>query len=320
MLDRLADAVGRSIVDMDLEEMARIRAAVAPRYRPFSWVTGAIRDDVDIQRGHVPGRDDRQIPVRRYRPHRHLEQPPPGGAPILVYIHGGGFVLGNVENYDPLCTFLADALGALVVSIDYRLAPEHPAPAGIEDCFDAVVWLADHAEALRGDRSRMAVAGDSAGGNFAAVVTQLLRDRGDPVLRHQTLIYPVVDSTCLRRSKIVYSGGPVITRRETDTYFRHYLGSGFGHLDPADPLISPLLGRLEGLPPALVQTAGFDPLRDEGLEYARRLRSAGVEAVATDYPHAPHGFASFPGLSRGTWRHREEMVRVISRHLLPRRG
>lgn len=321
-LDLLTSVAGRSIVQMDLAEIRQVRAAVVPRRWPLTRITGQVHPQVSMHSDSLGSRSGRPVPVRVYR--RSAGPGPVGaGRPVVVFIHGGGFVLGNVRNYDPLCSFLAGELDAVVVSIVYRLAPEHPAPAAIHDCVDVVRRLAVEAGRLGVDPGRMAVLGDSAGGNLAAVLTQQLRDHGGPRLRCQVLLYPVVDSTSLRRSKIVHAEGPILTRRETDTYFRYYLGRGPGALRPADPLISPLLGRLDDLPPLLVQTAGLDPLRDEGIEYARRLRQAGVPAEATDYRLAPHGFASFPGASRGAWRHRAELAAFLRRHLfsdeLPRR-
>ncbi len=311
-IDHLANVAGRSIADMSPADIRRARAAVAPRHAPFTWVTGPVWPTVEVSQRDIPVRDERAVGLRIYRPGGLA-----GPMPMFVWIHGGGFVLGNVANYDPLCSFIAHATRALVISVDYRLAPEHPAPAGIHDCFDALTWLANHAATLGADPGRIAIGGDSAGGNLAAVTTQLLRDETDVQLAAQVLIYPVVDSTCLRRSKIVHSNGPILTRRETDTYFRLYLGAGPVVLAADDPLISPLLGRLDGLPPALVQTAGLDPLRDEGLEYGRRLAALGIETTVTNYPYAPHGFASFPGASKGAWPHRRELIRHLRRYLQP---
>jgi acetyl esterase len=249
------------------------------------------------------------VGLRVYTPAAHRPGRDAAGLrPLVLWFHGGGWVLGNVVNYDPLCGFLAHQVGAVVLSVDYRLAPEHPAPAAIHDCLDVTRWAWQHAPQVGADPARMAVAGDSAGGNLATVVAQLLRDDGGPQLRCQALVYPVVDSTCLRRSKIVHSTGPILTRREADTFLAMYLGTGPDALTARDPLISPLLGRLEGLPPTLIQTAGLDPLHDEGLAYAEALRAAGVEVRATDYPLAPHGFASFPGASKGAWPHRSELA------------
>lgn len=208
----------------------------------------------------------------------------------------------------------------LVASIDYRLAPHDPAPAGLEDVLAATHWLWKHAAGLGADPDRIAICGDSAGGNLATVTAQLLRDdaeagRAGPRLRHQALLYPSVDSTRLTPSKMELSRGPVISRRDTDAYLRHYLGVGEDVLDAYDPRVSPALGRLDALPPTLIQVAQFDPLRDEGIAYAQDLREAGVDAVCTTYAGAVHGFASFPGGAAGGFAHRDELTREIGRHL-----
>lgn len=309
-----ASRLAGSVADLTPAQLDGLRVTM-PRSRVVDLVTGGSVAGVDIDDALVPVRDGRSVRVRRYRL---------GGvglasgdaAPVLVFLHGGGWVLGRVENYDPLCSHLSAGVGALVVSVEYRLAPEHPAPAAIHDCLDVVRALPALAPAWGGDPDRLAIAGDSAGGNLAAVVTQLLRDEGGPRLRAQALVYPSVDSTCLSRSKIEFAEGPILTRRDTDAYFALYLGTGPDALTPLDPLISPALGELHDLPPALVQTAGLDPLRDEGAAYAVALRAAGVPAVHTDYPFAPHGFASWPGLSVGVASHRAELVAFLRRHLV----
>lgn len=317
---RLVDVVARRfdepVADLDADGIAR-RRRLTRHSRLVRRLTGPILPTVSIEDLAIPVRDGRRVGLRVYRPAAIRAGRP---LPVLVFFHGGGWVFGSPASYDPLCTFLCDGVEAVVASIDYRLAPEHPAPAGLEDGFDGLRWVAEHAADLGGDPSRIGVAGDSAGGNIAAVCTQLARDAGGPALAHQALIYPSVDSTCLTRSKIERANGPILRRRDTDAYFALYLGSGATRLDPADPLVSPLQGDLRGLPPALVQTAGLDPLRDEGAAYAHALHRAGVEVVHTDYPRAAHGFASFPGLSVGAWPHREELVLHMRAHLRPRPG
>lgn len=274
-------------------------------------LTGPVVPSVRIEKTRIPVHHG-DVGVRVYRP-----AATSAGTllPAVLFFHGGGWVFGDPSGYDPLCTWLADAADVLILSVDYRLAPEHAAPAGVSDALDATRWIGEHAATLGADPERLGVMGDSAGGNLAAVVTQLVRDEGGPTLRHQVLIYPSVDSTCLRRSKMKHARGPLITRRDTDTFLRLYRGSNVDVLDPADPLISPLQGDLVGLPPALIQTAAFDPLRDEGRAYADKLRQSGVEVVATDYADAAHGFASMPGLSPSTWAHREEIRAQIHTHL-----
>ncbi len=195
-----------------------------------------------------------------------------------MWFHGGGWVWGNVVDYDSLCTLIAAEVGAVVVSVDYRMAPEHRAPRAALDCVDATTWVAANGDVLRADTSRMAVAGDSAGGNLAAVVAQVLRDHGMTNLRHQALIYPATDLTMASPSLVSNANAPVLDRAAVDAFRDHYLPPG---ADAKDPLVSPLWGDLAGLPPALVQTADRDPIRDDGSRYApRRSRRPGCRCAS----------------------------------------
>jgi acetyl esterase/lipase len=223
-----------------------------------------------------------EIPVRLYAPRS--SEP----LPALVFFHGGGFVIGSLESHDGTCRSLADEAGCAVVSIDYRLAPEHPFPAAPEDCLAATRWVGAQAHTLGLDASRLAVGGDSAGGCLAAVVAQQCRERGGPRLAFQLLIYPVTDHGFDTPSYDANASGYLLTRDMMKWFWGHYLA------DPADgasPLASPLRAeKLAGLPPALVQTAELDPLRDEGEAYARRLAEAGVPTTLTRYDGLFHGF------------------------------
>jgi acetyl esterase len=204
-----------------------------------------------------------------------------------VWYHGGGFVIGDLESADRTCRKLAIGTGALVVSVDYRLAPEHPFPAGPDDCFAALRWIVDNAASLGGDSSRLAVGGDSAGGNLAAVVALQARDQG-VALRHQLLVYPVTDCTMSSTSYDENAEGYLLTRDSMDWFVVHYLSAG---ADAKDPRVSPLYADdLRGVAPALVITAEFDPLRDEGEAYAERLRDAGVEVETRRFDGQVHGF------------------------------
>ena len=217
---------------------------------------------------------------------------PRGQGPFagLIYFHGGGFVVGSLTSHDHLCRALTNAADVAVVSVDYRLAPEHPFPAAVDDAVAAVSWLAEpsNAEALGIDPERLAVGGDSAGGNLAAVVALRARDRGGPALAFQLLLYPVVDYDLDTPSYREHADGYLLTRAAMAWYWDQYVP------DPArraDPDASPLRGPdLSGLPPALVVTAGFDVLRDEGEAYARRLEEAGVPIRVAHYPGMIHGF------------------------------
>jgi acetyl esterase len=225
------------------------------------------------------------IPARLYDPTGG------GGArPLVAYFHGGGWVQGDLDTHHGLCARLALRSGALVVSVDYRLAPEHKFPAGVEDCLAAYGWLRAHAGELGGDPARVAVAGDSAGGNLSAVVSQLASAAGVPLPTCQVLIYPAVDFTLDTASHRELADAHIIPRDRILWYADQYLRD---HADRRDPRASPLLaGDLTGQPPALVVTAGFDPLRDEGQAYAGRLRAAGVDVVSREYPGQIHAFVS----------------------------
>jgi acetyl esterase len=241
-----------------------------------------------------------------------LSIPGPGGAipiriyaidhggvrPALVYFHGGGFVFGNLDTHDTVCRVLAKESGAVVIAVDYRLAPEHKFPAAVEDSHAATLWVATNAERLGIDASRIAVGGDSAGGNLATVIAMRFRDEGGPALAAQILLYPVTDvSSFDTASHRDFADGYFLTRGAMAWFTGHYVASDEhkGH-----PQVSPLLApNLSGLPPALVITAEFDPLRDEGEAYAQRLRQAGVPVTVTRYPGMIHGFVSMHGVLSG---------------------
>src|SRR4051812_19191047 len=207
--------------------------------------------------------------------------------PIFVWYHGGGFVIGDLETADRTCRKIATGTGALVVSIDYRLAPEDPFPAGPDDCFAALRWIVDKASALGGDAARVAIGGDSAGGNLAAVTALQARDEGVP-LRQQVLVYPVTDCTMTSGSYVENAEGYFLTADSMDWFIGHYLCGG---ADAKDPRVSPLYAdELGGVAPALVITAEFDPLRDEGEAYAERLRDAGVAVTSRRFDGQIHGF------------------------------
>lgn len=226
-----------------------------------------------------------QIPVRIYTPQGSE------AFPVLVDFHGGGFVLGSVEMDDPGCRMLANAAACIVVSVEYRLAPEHKFPAAVEDCYAATKWVAENISALGGDPTRIAVGGISAGGNLAAVVALMARDRGTPRLIYQLLMYPVTNFASDTPSMRENAEGYMLTRDGTARYRNLYLGS---EADRYDPYASPLRARdLRGLPAALVVTAEYDPLRDEGEAYAARMHEAGVSAVCTRYDGMLHGGLPF---------------------------
>jgi acetyl esterase len=235
-----------------------------------------------IEDRELPG-EDGTVPVRVYRPG------PESGLPIVVFLHGGGWVTGSIETHDGYCRALANRAGVLIVSVEYRLAPEHKFPAAVTDAFAATRWVAEHAAELGGDAARLAVMGDSAGGNLAAAVTLSARQAGTPRLRYQVLVYPVLDYQFDTGSYRENAEGYHLTRQDMIWSWRHYLQN---ELDGFSPLASPLQAPdLGGLPPALIVTAEFDPLRDEGEAYARRLAEAGVAVQLRRYDGMIHGFA-----------------------------
>jgi len=211
-----------------------------------------------------------------------------GGRPILVWYHGGGFVIGDLETADRTCRKLAKGTGAVVVSVDYRLAPEHPYPAPLDDCWTAVQWTATHAEELGGDAARIAVGGDSAGGNLAAVCALLARDAGGPALSLQALVYPVCDVDFETASYVANGEGYLLDLDQMQWFVDCYTT---GHVDPTDWHVSPLRAPdLGGVAPAVIITAEYDPLRDEGAAYADRLREAGVAVEYRCFEGMIHSF------------------------------
>ena len=243
-------------------------------------------DVASVEDLEVPGPDG-PLPVRVYRPDGAAVP-----APVVVFFHGGGWVLGSIATHDATCRGLANRTGAVYVSVDYRLAPEHPYPAAPEDCYAATCWVADHAADLGVDPGRLAVAGDSAGGNLAAVVCQMARDRSGPAIAFQLLIYPVTDLDLDRWPSMEENAdGPLLTREGMDWFARHYVGTlPF----TGDPYAAPIRAAdLSRLPPAYVATAGHDPLRDEGAGYAEALAAAGVTVGYDNFATMIHGFVGF---------------------------
>ena len=245
----------------------------------------------EIENRSVPGRQG-SIPVRVYRPARGPD------LPVIIYFHGGGWALGGLDGHDAICRRLAAENRALVVSVAYRLAPEYTYPAAVEDAYDATRWVAEHAVELGSAPEKLIVMGDSAGGNLAAVVSLMARDLSGPHIAFQVLIYPAVDFSEGYPSKKLYDDTPVLNRQALnmyrDLYIRH-------PADLQDPYAAPLLAAdFHHLPPALILTGEYDPLRDEGQAYAERLRAAGIDVTQVCYPGMSHGFLSFGWLGSAT--------------------
>jgi len=251
-----------------------------------------------------PGGD---IPLRIYRPEGE------GPHPVVVYFHGGGFVIGGIETHDGICHQLALRVPAVVVNVDYRLAPEHRFPAAVEDSLAATEWVSANAAPLAADRGRLAVAGDSAGGNLSAVVSLRARGSGGPPIAFQLLVYPATDLTRSAASHKENGEGYLLTNELMAWFMAHYFG---GEGDLRHPDASPLFVEdLSGLPPALVITAEFDPLRDEGEAYAERLRRAGVDARASRYDGMIHGFFGLDAVFDASRKAMDEAVMALQEAL-----
>jgi acetyl esterase len=298
-----------SVATMSDAEIIAVQSRKFPVNAVTRWLLGAAPPGVEATGRSVPG-DGGQIPVRVYRPAGASGDG--AGRPLVVYFHGGGFVFGSLPMGDWICGTVAEQVGAVVVSVDYRLAPAHRFPAAVEDCYAALAWAAA-SQAELGAAGPIGVMGESAGGCLSAVMCLLARERGGPAIAHQALIYPATDMTADR------SAGkqdlPFLSAAEMDAYKRHYLGPDG---DQANPWASPLLAADHaGLPPALIQVAEHDPLRSDGLRYAAALRAAGVPVRFTEYVGMPHGFVNFPGLSSAAHQAMNEVAAAQCEALTP---
>ena len=277
LLDFLASAGAPPIEQLPLSEARAVRSEMIESGGPEEPVA-------EVQNRTVPGPGG-PIPIRLYRPVKK------DTLPALVYFHGGGFVICNLDTHDRQCRALANASGCAVISVDYRLAPEHKYPAAVEDAYAATKYVAEHAAEFGVDPNRIAVGGDSAGGNLATVVSLLSRDRGGPRLKFQLLIYPMVDFYDQSPSMQHYSKDYFLTREGMDWFTESYLPNREAGLEPS---ASPTNATdLRGLPPAMVLTAECDPLRDQGEAYARKLQGAGVAVELKRYEGMFHPFFQF---------------------------
>ena len=284
-------------VDPQVQELLDALESVGgPRYIEMSAVEGRewfqnFRRPSDIPIGHV---EDRTIPGPAGETPVRIYTPVVATAdvlPALVFFHGGGWVVGDLESHDPVCRALANASGCKVIAVDYRLAPEHPWPAAPDDCFAALDWAVTHADSIGVDGQRLAVGGDSAGGNLAAAVTLRARANQGPQITSQLLIYPALDAGMGFASVDENAEGYFLEKAGMEWFYGHYVPAG---TDVTIPDISPLHAEdLFGLPQAYIVTAGYDPLRDEGHEYASKLKAAGVSVTYVAYPGMVHGFFGF---------------------------
>jgi acetyl esterase len=278
-----------SVAKLDDARLARVQQRRIGHNPVTDLVFGAVAKGVDTVDGTAKG-EVGPVPIRSYRPRGAT-----GALPLVVNFHGGGWTIGSLDSADWLCSHVAVGTQAVVVSVDYRLAPGHRFPAAAEDCYAALVDVVGRAADLGADPDRVAVMGDSAGGNLAAVVSLMARDRNGPRIVHQGLVYPATDLTMSSPSIDENAHAPVLTKADCLAFRDHYLGGQ----DPRQAYASPLFADdLAGLPPALVQVAEHDPIRDDGLRYAAALRKAGVPVRLTGYVGMPHGYASFPRICR----------------------
>jgi acetyl esterase len=301
-----------SVTRMDEAQLARAQQQTVGHNPVIDLLLGGVARGVGVRESTAAGQVGR-IPIRVYRPHR----PAAGPLPLIVNIHGGGWTLGSLDQADWLCSNVATNVGGLVVSLDYRLAPTHRWPAAPEDCYAALVDIAARGAEFGADPQRLAVMGDSAGGNLAAVVALMARDRSGPAIALHALLYPATDLTLASPSLRENAEAPVLTERDAVVYRDHYLGGQ----DPRQPYASPLLApEHTGLPPALVQVAEHDPIRDDGLRYAAALREADVAVRTTTYVGMPHGYLSFPRLCRSDPQALAELCAELGSALAPRLG
>lgn len=252
---------------------------------PLAGPGDAVREvrDISVQAAGPA----REIPLRVYFPLREKQRTNP---PVFLFIHGGGFVSGDLDTHDVLLRAVANGAGCIVVSVGYRLAPENPFPAGLEDVYTALLWVRGNAASLGGDGARIVVGGDSAGGNLAAALALLSRDRNGPRLLGQWLMYPTVSNKMDTASWAALGDKYFPTREINSAVIAAYVPEG---KSPYDPLIAPLWAGLENLPPALIQVGGLDPLSDECGDFARKLEKNGGEVVFLLYPEYQHGFLQF---------------------------
>jgi acetyl esterase/lipase len=301
------------------EKIQEMRAMRAEGFEPFP-----ARDDVATEDREIPllegAPKDPDVPIRIYRPTQSSE----GLRPGFLEIHGGGFMMGNIEMMDGWCQMIAVQVEAVVVSVGYRLAPEDPYPAGLEDCYAALCWMHENAADLGIDPERIAIGGQSAGGGLAAGLALLARDRGGPAICFQLLEIPEIDDRLDTPSMLAFDDTPFWNRPNAIYSWQHYLGPDFMGPDGllkagVEPPIYAAPSRatdLSGLPPAYVSTMEFDPLRDEGLAYAMAMLQAGISVELHNYAGTFHGSAFVPQ-AEPTKRNNEEIIQILRRRLNP---
>ncbi len=292
----------------DFSSLEKIQALRVMRSEAME--TPPDREDVRMTDRRIPGyQGGPEVSIRIYRPKAAAVGPRSG----VLEIHGGGFILGSLEMMDPWCQMIAAEVDAIVVSVDYRLAPEHPFPAGVHDCYAALLWTAEHADELGIDSQRIAIAGQSAGGGLAAGTALLARDRGKPALCFQLLEIPELDDRLETPSMLAFQDTPYWNRPNAVWSWRHYLGPD--HQGDASIYAAPARAKdLSNLPPAYVSTMEFDPLRDEGLRYGMGMLQAGVSVELHNYAGTFHGSA-FVTTAEPSRRNTQEIITILNRRL-----
>jgi acetyl esterase len=252
---------------------------------------GKLQKGVEVEDRSIPGPAG-NIVLRIYTPERDMPVP----RPLILNFHGGGWTIGALRGSDWACSHVALDVNAVVVSVEYRLAPKYKFPFGIEDCYTALVWCYENAAALGADASKIGVMGESAGGNLSAVMCLLSKERGGPKIRHQALLYPATDASMSSQSYQENKDAPLLTAEEMKIYYDYYLTAD---TDPLDWRVSPLYAPDHAdLPPTIIVVGRHDPLHDDGVLYAEKLKAAGVPVTVDEYPAMPHGFFNFPYFSR----------------------
>ncbi|HUG23473.1 alpha/beta hydrolase [Piscinibacter sp.] len=291
MLDHQLDAIVKHVQAAGLPDLCDLPpVACRDLYRQILAAADRPAADVQVEDRLMPSRPD--VPALKLRVYTPRHGGPHG---VIVYFHGGGYVLGDLDGYDSVCRQLCLDSAAVVVSVDYRLAPEHPFPAAVDDAWEALRWVGEHAKQLGADPARLAVAGDSAGAILATVTTMLARDAKWPTIKFQALLYPPAAGGHAGDypSRERHAAGPTLTLRTMDYFGAHYFGAVAQAPDfRGAPLMAPSLA---GLPPALVMLAGHDPLRDEALAYGHALQAAGTPTTIVEYDGLAHGFISMAG-------------------------
>lgn len=278
-------------------------------------INGELNKDIRISSLSIPSQDAANIPARLYTPKALLESAPPESSALLIYYHGGGMVIGDLDSYDVLCADFAAQLNIRVLSVDYRLAPEHKFPAGSDDAYSAFRWAQQHADTLNIDARQILLAGDSAGGYLSSVVSLQAIENKIDLPKAQILIYPMCDISVNRESLELFAENLVLTKSMMDYFIGHYTRD---EADKLNPLCSPLLASdelLKQMPPTLISVAGFDPLHDEGIAYYEKLKKLGVDIQLLEHKDLTHGFITMTGVLKRGNEAKDEIIQASKRFL-----